>query len=37
MREKLLGLVAQDRLPHACVLESGTAEERMGESPLQHL
>ena len=29
MREKLLGLVAQDRLPHACVLESGTAEERM--------
>ena len=29
MREKLLGLVALDRLPHACVLESGTAEERM--------
>lgn len=29
MKEKLLGLVAQNRLPHACVLESGTAEERM--------
>lgn len=28
MKEKLLDLVAHDRLPHACVLESGTAEER---------
>lgn len=29
MKEKLLGLVAQNRLPHALVLESGTTEERM--------
>ncbi|MBP5271624.1 MAG: hypothetical protein ILO43_01475 [Clostridia bacterium] len=29
MREKLRQLVAQGRLPQACVLESGTAEERL--------
>lgn len=29
MREKLRRLVAQGRLPQACVLESGTAEERL--------
>lgn len=29
MKEKLLDLVAQNRLPHALVLESGTAEERV--------
>lgn len=29
MKDKLLGMVAQNRLPHALVLESGTAEERM--------
>ena len=28
MKDKLLDLVVHDRLPHACVLESGTAEER---------